>query len=178
VVNDGLVTATNTVTVTVLTASQAVERLIDMVKTNAPRPNPLIQPPSAAVDSINEGNLSTAVNQLQAFQEQVRAQVTPGDQALAELLNRTAQEIIDALVCAGAKYHPRSNINSVERTEAGNLRLRFTGEPGGVYAVEASTNLVDWEIVGEAAVQSDGTFQFEDQNATKHETRFYRVVAP
>jgi len=81
------------------------------------------------------------------------------------ITHRYAQEIIDALVCAGAKYHPRSNINSVERTEAGNLRLRFTGEPGGVYAVEAPpTWLIG--IVGEAAVQSDGTFQFEIKNAT------------
>ena len=49
---------------------------------------------------------------------------------------------------------------------------------GVAYIVEASTNLVDWEAVGVATVNEDGSFEFEDADAAKHQCRFYRVVNP
>jgi len=81
---------------------------------------------------------------VQAFRTSAR-QVTPGDQALAELLNRTRRKSLTRSFAPEPNTIRAANINSVERTEAGNWPP-LTGEPGGVYAVEASTNLVDWEI--------------------------------
>jgi hypothetical protein len=56
--------------------------------------------------------------------------------------------------------------------------MQFSAEPGPVYILEASTNLVDWQKIGVAREQSYGTFSFEDANAARFPQRFYRVVAP
>jgi len=44
--------------------------------------------------------------------------------------------------------------------------------------VEASTDMVNWEKIGVAVANGDGTFTFEDPNAAKFPNRFYRVVSP
>ena len=49
---------------------------------------------------------------------------------------------------------------------------------GRLGLIEASTNLVDWEAVGVATVQSDGSFEFEDAGADKDLCRFYRLALP
>jgi len=51
----------------------------------------------AARQSIERGNTISAVNQLQAFQNKVRAQVEPRNPILAASFVQAAQEIIDAL---------------------------------------------------------------------------------
>jgi hypothetical protein len=69
-------------------------------------------------------------------------------------------------------------VHGLERGQDGRIRLKFSGAPGQTCIVEASTNLVDWELVGVATVQGNGTFEFEDPDATKHPCRFYRVLMP
>ena len=71
----------------------------------------------------------------------------------------------------------RPQIGSMTRQAGGNMRMEFTGAAGATYAVEASTNLVNWEKIGEAAQQPDGTFQFEDSDSGKFPSRFYRIVS-
>ncbi len=44
--------------------------------------------------------------------------------------------------------------------------------------VEASTNLVDWEEIGVATDQGNGTFAFEDADAARFEHRYYRFKTP
>ena len=53
--------------------------------------------------------------------------------------------------------------------------MQFTAPTGPNYLVEASTNLVFWEAIGLAEVQSDGTVAFEDANAAKFPCRYYRI---
>jgi hypothetical protein len=178
VVSDGLAASTNTITVTVLIPGLAVERLIAMVEREAPKPQPLVATLRAALEAIHRGNLTTAVNQMQAFQNKVHAQVAPGNPTLAQVFTQAAQEIIDTLICLGAKSHPHAKVKSVSRDADGKARLQCSGEPGGMYVIEASSNLRDWETIGAAAAASDGTFQFEDRSTTTYRTRFYRVVAP
>lgn len=101
VVNDGLVSNTNAVTVEVITIAQAVERLIATINSQVARPQPLQATPKAAFDSIGRGNAISAANQLLAFQKQVRSQVAPFDPALAESLTQTAQDVIDSLGAGG-----------------------------------------------------------------------------
>jgi hypothetical protein len=57
------------------------------------------------------------------------------------------------------------------------MKHNFTGQSGKVHIAEASTNLVDWEAVGTATIKADGTFEFEDHDAIKNQSRFYRVKA-
>jgi hypothetical protein len=44
--------------------------------------------------------------------------------------------------------------------------------------VEASTNLVDWAMIGIASQQDEGEFHFEDTNAARLPNCFYRVLTP
>jgi hypothetical protein len=97
VVNDGLATATNAITVEVITEVEAVERLIAQTQSEWRRSQPLLTTLYAALHSIQRGNSISAINQLQAFQNKLRAQVAPRDPALAASLTQAAQEIIDAL---------------------------------------------------------------------------------
>ena len=57
-------------------------------------------------------------------------------------------------------------------------RLHFNAKRGPAYLIEVSTNLVDWEKIGVAADDGNGSFEFEDANAVRTPARFYRIVSP
>jgi hypothetical protein len=61
------------------------------------------------------------------------------------------------------------------------LGFQFTGTPGAVFAVLASTNITlpftDWTTIGNAVEEPAGYFQFTDA-ATNSGHRFYRVRSP
>jgi hypothetical protein len=85
-----------------LSPAQALERLLVLVNATTARPQPLRASLEAAQASVARNNLTAAINQLQAFQNKVRAQVAPYDPALAAVLLRGAQDIIGALTGTGA----------------------------------------------------------------------------
>ncbi len=95
VVSDGVLSNTNSVTIEVLPAAEAVQRLIVRVASSCPRPKPLVASLSAALASLERGHSGTAANQLGAFQNKVGAQV--GEPALAQEFIQAAQRIRDAL---------------------------------------------------------------------------------
>jgi hypothetical protein len=129
----------------------------------------------AALASIQRGNATAAANQLKAFQNKVRAQVT--DPVLAMELIAGASQVIAAL---GGDKPKRlaARLHGLKRGHAGKLELKFTDPDGQVYFVEASTNLLDWEVIGVAIKQPDALFAFEDADAARFPNRFYRVVNP
>ncbi len=179
-VHDGLLADTNALRLEVLTPAQAVERLIAQVESSWPRSQPLVASLSAALRSIERGNHVSAVNQLHAFQNKVCAGVARHDPVLAANFIRAAQDIIDALsegaTGSGGRSHGR--FTSVARHADGRVQLQLWGESGRLHIVEASTNLVDWEMIGLAAEQADGSFVVEDPNATRLPNCFYRIVSP
>ena len=134
----------------------------------------------AALHSIEQGNPVAAVNQLQAFQNKVRAQVGRRDPALAESFIQMAQEIIEAL--SGGQTNPggrpHGGFTATRHQSNGHFQLQFSAERGAVYLLEASTNLVDLEKIGIAVDHGDGTFSFEDPDAARFPNRFYRIVSP
>ena len=85
-----------------------------------------------------------------------------------------------------AVYEPGININSSLTTPspgagqitsasakvAGQFSFTVTGTTGDLYAVEASTNLVNWVILG----TNTAPFNFVDTNASQFSRRFYRAV--
>ena len=111
VVDDAMLSATNAVTVEVITTAEALERLIAQVAATWPRSRPLVATLSAALASVGRGNRVSAMNQLQAFQNKVRAQVVPSDPALAATFIQAAQDIIDVLsggnISAASRPHGR-----------------------------------------------------------------------
>jgi hypothetical protein len=55
----------------------------------------------------------------------------------------------------------------------GQPLLTVTGTPGAAYAIEFSTNLLDW-TPGATLSNLTGTVQFTDFDSTNHFQRFYR----
>ena len=58
----------------------------------------------------------------------------------------------------------------------GNLVLRFTGQSGQLYLVQATTDFVNWVNLGYATDLGSGWYEF--RAATLFAWRFYRAVAP
>ena len=173
-VSDGLATTSQTFTVEVLTPAQAVERLVALCQSDAPRPQPLVATLLAALAAIDRSNPTAALNQLQAFQNKVRAQVAPLDPALADTFIQAAQNIIDALA-AGSNANGKLTL---ARAADGALRLQGPAVPGALYIIEASTNLLNWEKIGVTTNNGTASFEFEDTGAASPTLRFYRVMSP
>jgi hypothetical protein len=106
--------------------------------------------------------------------------ITPVDPALAHQLIDAAQQIISAFVAREANITsgPLEPFKSLARQSDGSVRMQFTGIPGQVYVIEASTNLVDWEVIDVPVDMGNGSFEFDDPDSAKYPTRFYRVVVP
>jgi len=101
-VDDGRCARTASLTVEVLTAGEAIELLIEKVdNADLGRRNkrPLIATLKAAIASFDRGSCASGVNQLEAFQNKVRAQVGHEDSALADDIIACAQQILDAIEC-------------------------------------------------------------------------------
>jgi hypothetical protein len=58
----------------------------------------------------------------------------------------------------------------------GQPNLEFSGDGARTYPVEASTNLVDWEMIGFAQPTGSGNYEFQDEIAGEYPARFYRVI--
>jgi len=99
-VSDGMDTGSATSTFEVITPAESVGRLILLLETSTLSSNvkrPLEATLQAAAASCEAGRFTPALNQLQAFENKVQAQIGRTDPALAEELIAAAQEIIDRL---------------------------------------------------------------------------------
>jgi len=136
---------------------------------------PLIATLEASAASFDRGSFTAGINQLQAFQNKVRAQIAPLDAVLADQLTQAAQQVMDAFSRSRGS-HPK--FQSRLRMAAEKRKLSFTGAAWQVHIVEASTNLTDWEMTGVAVDHGGGSFDFEDASAAIFPSRFYRIVSP
>ncbi len=177
VVSDGWLTATNGYTVEVISTAKAARRLETAVGVGVSRSEPLLATLSAALASIDRRNPVSAINQLLAFENKVSAQTAPLDPVLAASFIQAAQDVIAALSGGNTNPsgRPHGRFESIVRQPDGRVQLQLSREPGRLYILEASTNLVDWEMIGVADDHGDGTFGLEDPNGGKFPSRFYRV---
>jgi hypothetical protein len=171
-VDDGLATNRQSFTVEVITIVQALDGLRAQVRAEAANPQPLLATLSAAIASVERESVTSAINQLRAFQNQVRAQVAPDDAALAEELIRAAQEIVALL---GGKHGAPGQFTRVERVAQGKVRMEVAAESTSSQIIEASSNLADWQAIGVASERVDGMFEFIDSDAGRLPARFYRI---
>lgn len=58
----------------------------------------------------------------------------------------------------------------------GQATIRFQGVPETTYYIQASTNLVNWTLVGAGTAGPNGMFQFQDPNAGLYQQRYYRTT--
>ena len=85
-------------------------------------------------------------------------------EGITVLPDRTAMLSLDGSV---------SNMFTLPAAVSNQFRQMFD-----LYVLEASTNLVNREKIGIAVDHGDGTFSFEDANASRFPNRFYRIVSP
>jgi hypothetical protein len=96
-VSDGRDIGSGALTFEVITPAESVYLLILLLEDTGNIYRPLQAVLKAAAESAYNGNFTAAINQLQAFQNKVRAQVAPNDPVLANELIAATQEIIDRL---------------------------------------------------------------------------------
>jgi len=85
----------------VITAGVALEEVVWMVQESSlarNRKQPLLASLKVAGASFDRGSVGSGINQLQAFQSKVRAQVAKDDPGLAAELIRAVQVVIDAVL--------------------------------------------------------------------------------
>jgi hypothetical protein len=165
----------------VQSAAESVGSLLTLVATSnlsGKNANPLLASLQSAAAAFARGNATAGLNELQAFQNKVRAQIATLDPALAAALIEAAQEIIDALTAPVIPGAAGNRLAQPTRLTGGKFQVRFNAPHGGAYFIEASTNLVSWEILGVARDAGQDRFEFEDLRAAQFPGRFYRVVSP
>jgi hypothetical protein len=69
-------------------------------------------------------------------------------------------------------------VTSLVRESGASARLYFAGVAGNTYTIQASTNLINWEVVGTSMADSNGVCGFEDLDSARFPCRYYRVVVP
>ncbi|MEY4387188.1 MAG: hypothetical protein RLY20_2471, partial [Verrucomicrobiota bacterium] len=175
-VSDGRASSNQNIAIEVATTAQAVQRLADLVNEDVAKAKALTATLSAAIKSIDRSKPDTAINQLQAFQNQVNAQVAPLDPALAAKLIADAQDIIDALSNPGATSGAKV-ATSLSHAN-GKLHVKFNTNRRATYIIETSTDLKNWVKIGVAKDLGNGSFDLEDAPGTGNAPRFYRVVTP
>jgi hypothetical protein len=100
VVSDGTTTASDTITVQILTPGALVRALISLVQASdlkSSERNGLLGHLNAAYSTLGNGNVNASVHQLELFQARVNSKVAPGNPSLAQALNAEAQRIIDEM---------------------------------------------------------------------------------
>ena len=74
--------------------------------------------------------------------------------------------------------HPANPVTNIAVLEGGGTtHLEFSADPAQTYAIQASSDLINWTTIG-TALQEEGTgdYDFYDFNASQFAARFYRVV--
>ena len=71
---------------------------------------------------------------------------------------------------------PALRITGYNRQPDWNLEVVFGAAPGDIYQVLASTDLVNWDVLGTAQERPPGLFHFLDTSAAASPGRFYRLM--
>ncbi|MGH7953509.1 MAG: fibronectin type III domain-containing protein [Limisphaerales bacterium] len=53
--------------------------------------------------------------------------------------------------------------------------LTVAGQTGHIYEIQATTNFINWTVIGTVAAAADGSLQFTDPAASNFPSRFYRT---
>ena len=153
--------------------NSALEQLLVVVRASE-LPDPLRDKLEAylitAIERANEHSEQAAAEYLESFISTTEAELRRADSELAAVLVDAARDIVDDT--------ERGRMRPTAALAVNGVRMEFDGEEAQIYIIEASTDMVSWEMIGVAKHKGNGRFNFEDANADKFPWRFYRVVTP
>ena len=95
--------------------------------------------------------------------------VTPSGDVYVAGWSATSSTLTELVVI---KYAELANIQVGPDQRAA---LQFFGTPGQSYRIDASTNLPNWESLGQFIADPAGIYRYLDTNAPHHPWRFYRT---
>ncbi len=175
-VGDGMMTDTDQLPVTVITAAEAAREIIALVQASGLTEKikrPLVSTLESAADNFVRTKMTAGVTKLLAFQDKVRTTVARTNPTLAEDFIRAAQRIMDVF----APTAP-AQLRSCVCLPGHTMRLSGTGSAGKVYLIEATTDMARWEAIGSTVAGDSGVLTYEDTDAARWPCRFYRLAVP
>ncbi len=98
---------------------------------------------------------------------------------VADPYGATSSNLVIVNIQSVSNGPPPVNITGITLLGDGTVQLNFMGTPGGVYLIEAATNLsqpIVWTTVGTNTADTNGVFSFTDINATNFGDRYYRTA--
>lgn len=69
-------------------------------------------------------------------------------------------------------------LQSIRFSPVTGVQGMISGNPGQRYAIQASTNLLDWQLIAILPTSTNPAVPFSDSSATNLSRRFYRAVSP
>jgi hypothetical protein len=77
-------------------------------------------------------------------------------------------------------WHHATRLKTIKliRELNGRTQLQFLGEPLQRYAILCSTDLKTWTMLDTRTADADGVIEYDDADAGKHPSRFYRIATP
>jgi uncharacterized delta-60 repeat protein len=179
VVDNGTLSGSDEIEFEVITPSHATAFLGTLLhNSNLPRniANPLAGRLKAISALFDASNFRTGLFQLQQFQHNVREELSSRDTVLTGNLVDAAQEIINALDDATTGRVAR--IHALGFGDDGSARIEASPGAEQSLLIEASTNLRDWKVIGVYRQSENGSYEFNDTEASQYPMRFYRIVLP
>jgi hypothetical protein len=58
----------------------------------------------------------------------------------------------------------------------GTVQLQAQGASGELFDVQTTSDLQNWQDLGQSTADTNGLFQFSDTNAPLHPARFYQTI--
>jgi len=185
-VSDGALSSSSELQLCAMTPAERIQQCKQLVEASSlPRQTktPLLASLDASSASFDRGSFTPGVNQLEAFQNKVRAQVERNNPAMAYVLIQAAQQIIDALNCPTATFSipvvVSRNISggplTIERVR-GDLRACWT-DPANEYVLESTDDLSSarWQTVNQGISSIGGGKIFSISNSIDVTHRFFRL---
>jgi alpha-tubulin suppressor-like RCC1 family protein len=149
----------------------ALERLLDLVRASNLPPQLksfLIARLEAAQATVEAGDTAGAAGQLASLLAD--SGIGSASDDLQAAIADEVSAVRESLMAGN-----RGRLRVLASDRPGCVRVEFQGEVGQRYVIQASTNLVDWEMIGVGTLPANGVCDFEDCNTAKFASRFYRV---
>ena len=91
--------------------------------------------------------------------------------------SKPANPLVTGIFAVSGDPTKAAELTSIAVSSNGQAQLIFAGFPGLVYRLDGSLDLVEWRPIV-SILNTNGTFQFTDEQSTPPAQKFYRVVAP